>query len=120
MSAMGRDDHTWRLDDADGVGGCPDRRGRRRGVVPRQVGRDDGGMMLPSLAPMLWRLPPGRRQSGETRLGRLTALGGVGYFFVWTVFGMTAFPLGVALVAVEMQQPALARAPFRSRSAWSS
>src|SRR5438876_7198723 len=35
---------------------------------------------------------------------------GVGYFFVWTVFGMAAFPLGVALAAVEMQQPALARA----------
>jgi hypothetical protein len=35
---------------------------------------------------------------------------GVGYFFVWTVFGMAAFPLGVALAAIEMQQPALARA----------
>jgi predicted metal-binding membrane protein len=35
---------------------------------------------------------------------------GVGYFFVWTVFGIAAFPLGVALAAVEMQQPALARA----------
>jgi predicted metal-binding membrane protein len=35
---------------------------------------------------------------------------GVGYFFVWTVFGMAAFPLGVALAAVEMQLPALARA----------
>jgi predicted metal-binding membrane protein len=28
---------------------------------------------------------------------------GVGYFFVWTVFGMAAFPLGVVWVAVEMQ-----------------
>jgi hypothetical protein len=35
---------------------------------------------------------------------------GAGYFFVWTVFGMAAFPLGVALAAIEMQQPALARA----------
>jgi predicted metal-binding membrane protein len=34
----------------------------------------------------------------------------VGYFFVWTVFGMAAFPLGVALATIEMQQPALARA----------
>ena len=55
-------------------------------------------------------LPPGRWQGGETRLGRLTALVGVGYFFVWTVFGVAAFPLGVALAAIEMQQPALARA----------
>lgn len=38
---------------------------------------------------------------------------GLGYFFVWTVFGLVAFPLGVALGAVEMQLPALARAvPF--------
>jgi len=35
---------------------------------------------------------------------------GVGYFFVWTMFGMAAFPLGVTLTALEMQQPALARA----------
>src|SRR5260370_14403996 len=48
--------------------------------------------------------------TGEARLARLTAVVGVGYFFVWTVFGMAAFPLGAALAAVEMQQPALARA----------
>jgi predicted metal-binding membrane protein len=29
---------------------------------------------------------------------------------VWAVLGVAAFPLGVALAAVEMQQPALARA----------
>jgi predicted metal-binding membrane protein len=64
-------------------------------------------MMLPSLVPMLWRY---REAVGRTRLGRLTMLVGVGYFFVWTVFGMAAFPLGAALAAIEMQQPALARA----------
>ena len=67
-------------------------------------------MMLPSLVPMLWRYRQAVGSTGETRLGRLTALVGVGYFFVWTVFGMAAFPLGVALAAIEMQQPALARA----------
>jgi predicted metal-binding membrane protein len=66
-------------------------------------------MMLPSLAPMLWRYRQAVCRTDETRLGRLTALVGGGYFFVWTVFGMAAFPLGVALAAVEMQQPALAR-----------
>ena len=66
-------------------------------------------MMLPSLVPMLWRYRQAVGRTGETRLGRLTALVGVGYFFVWTVFGMAAFPLGVALAAIEMQQPALAR-----------
>jgi len=67
-------------------------------------------MMLPSLLPTLWRYRQAIGRTGETRLGRLTALVGVGYFFVWTVFGMAAFPLGVALAAIEMQQPALARA----------
>jgi predicted metal-binding membrane protein len=67
-------------------------------------------MMLPSLVPMLWRYRQAVGRPGETRLGRLTALVGVGYFFVWTVFGIAAFPLGVALAAVEMRQPELARA----------
>jgi predicted metal-binding membrane protein len=66
-------------------------------------------MMLPARAPMLWRYRQAVCRTDETRLGRLTALVGGGYFFVWTVFGMAAFPLGVALAAVEMQQPALAR-----------
>jgi len=65
-------------------------------------------MMLPSLVPMLWRY----RQAvlGNPRLGRLTALVGLGYFFVWSVIGTVAFPLGAALAAIEMRQPALARA----------
>src|SRR6266404_5847087 len=67
-------------------------------------------MMLPSLVPMLLRYRQAVGRTGDTRLGWLTALVGVGYFFVWTVFGMTAFPLGVGLAAVEMQQSALARA----------
>src|SRR5262249_60734939 len=35
---------------------------------------------------------------------------GVGYFFVWTVLGLAAYLRGVALAAVEMRRPALARA----------
>jgi predicted metal-binding membrane protein len=69
-------------------------------------------MMLPCLVPALWRYRQavGVGTPGETGPGRLTALLGVGYFFAWTVFGVAAFPLGVALAAVEMQQPALSRA----------
>jgi predicted metal-binding membrane protein len=67
-------------------------------------------MMLPSLVPMLRRYRQAVGRTGKARLGRLTALVGIGYFFVWTLFGMTAFPLGAALAAVEMQLPALARA----------
>lgn len=70
-------------------------------------------MMLPSLVPMLGRYRQAVGQAGESRRGGLTALVGLGYFFVWTVIGMAAFPLGVALAEAEMRQPALARAvPF--------
>jgi predicted metal-binding membrane protein len=66
-------------------------------------------MMLPSLVPMLWRY---RRAVGGTSaapLGPLTLLAAVGYFFVWTVFGMAVYSLGAVLAALEMQLPALAR-----------
>jgi predicted metal-binding membrane protein len=67
-------------------------------------------MMLPSLVPMLRRYRQAVGGTGETRLGGLTALVAVGYYVVWTVVGVTVFPLGVVLAAVEMQQTALARA----------
>jgi predicted metal-binding membrane protein len=66
-------------------------------------------MMLPSLTPVLLRHRQALASTGETHPGRLSALVGLGYFLVWMVFGMAAFPLGVALAAVEMQLPALAR-----------
>jgi predicted metal-binding membrane protein len=44
------------------------------------------------------------------RLDGLSMLVGAGYFFVWTVFGIAVFPLGVALTKAEMQLPALSRA----------
>ncbi|MBI3676513.1 MAG: DUF2182 domain-containing protein [Proteobacteria bacterium] len=66
-------------------------------------------MMLPSLTPMLWRYRQAVGKTGTRHLDRQTVLVGVGYFFVWTLFGVIAFPLGVALSAIEMQQPALAR-----------
>jgi predicted metal-binding membrane protein len=67
-------------------------------------------MMLPSLVPMLRRYRQAISRSGATRLDGLTALVGAGYFFVWTALGMLAFPLGITLAGIEMQQPALARA----------
>ena len=67
-------------------------------------------MMLPSVVPMLGRYREAVGRTGETRLGRLTALAGAGYFFVWTLLGVVTFPLGIALATIEMQQPALARA----------
>jgi predicted metal-binding membrane protein len=67
-------------------------------------------MMLPSLIPMLSRYRRAVSGAGETHLGRLTVLVGVGYFFVWAMVGLAVFPLGAALAALEMQLPALARA----------
>jgi predicted metal-binding membrane protein len=67
-------------------------------------------MMLPSLVPMLWRYRQAVGRTSETRLDRLTALVGIGYFFVWTTVGMAAFPLGAALASVEMQHSELAGA----------
>jgi predicted metal-binding membrane protein len=67
-------------------------------------------MMLPSLVPMLWRYREAAGTAGVTRLGWLMALVAMGYFSVWTVLGIALFPLGAALAAIEMRQPALARA----------
>jgi predicted metal-binding membrane protein len=66
-------------------------------------------MMMPSLIPAMWRYRQGLRGTGEVRLARLTALAGLGYFFVWIVVGAAAFALGVALAGAEMESPALAR-----------
>jgi len=70
-------------------------------------------MMLPSLIPMLWRFRQAVTWVSDLRLGSLTALAGLGYFFVWTLIGLAVFPLGIALATVEMDIPALARGvPF--------
>jgi predicted metal-binding membrane protein len=69
-----------------------------------------GAMMLPSLFPMLRRYRQAVGEEGAARLGRLTVLVGLGYFLVWTVLGMAAFPLGVGLATLEMRLPALSRA----------
>jgi predicted metal-binding membrane protein len=66
-------------------------------------------MMLPSMMPVLLRYRRAVASRGATRLGRLTVLVCVGYFCVWTAPGIVAFPLGVALAAIEMQLPMLAR-----------
>ena len=66
-------------------------------------------MMLPSLVPMLWRYRQAITTTGESRLGRLTALVGVSYFIVWAGFGIIAFSLGMMLAAIAMQAPALSR-----------
>ena len=67
-------------------------------------------MMLPSLLPMLWRYRRFVRSTGVTRIDRLTTLVGLGYFCVWTLFGILVFVAGAALATLTMQLPTLARA----------
>lgn len=61
-------------------------------------------MMLPSLAPMLWRY---RQAVGPSRADQLTFLVGAGYFAVWSLIGLIVFVLGTALAEIVMQRPAL-------------
>jgi len=67
-------------------------------------------MMMPSLVPMLLRYRKAVETKRQGSLGWLTVLVAAGYFFVWTVFGIAVFPLGVALATAEMQIPELSRA----------
>jgi predicted metal-binding membrane protein len=67
-------------------------------------------MMLPSLVPMLLRYREAVTRTAETRLGLLTAVVGMAYFCLWTLFGMVALPLGFALAEAEMNYAALSRA----------
>jgi predicted metal-binding membrane protein len=66
-------------------------------------------MMLPSLVPALRRYRQAVGWTGAPHLGRLTALVGAGYFFVWALCGIAIFPLGAAVSTIEMQHPTLAR-----------
>lgn len=69
-------------------------------------------MMLPSLAPRLWRY----RQAIAERVvagaspDRLTALAGAGYLTVWILAGVLVFPLGAALSLAVRDLPSLAAA----------
>jgi predicted metal-binding membrane protein len=67
-------------------------------------------MMLPSLVPMLCRYREAVASAADVHLGRSTALVGLGYFAVWTACGIVAFPLGIAVATIAMDEPVLARA----------
>ena len=50
-------------------------------------------MMLPSLAPMLWR---------DYQSVGGTLLVGTGYFLVWAMIGLAVYPIGVAVAALDL------------------
>jgi predicted metal-binding membrane protein len=66
-------------------------------------------MMLPSLAPMLYRYRNTIERTFEAKLGRLTAIASIGYLLIWTAWGIAVFPLGAVLSNLEMDFPNLAR-----------
>jgi predicted metal-binding membrane protein len=63
-------------------------------------------MMLPSLVPMLARYR--RALGGTPHRDRLTVIAGTTYFLVWALMGAIAYPLGIVLADVTMQNPAVA------------
>jgi predicted metal-binding membrane protein len=70
-------------------------------------------MMLPSMAPTLWRYRQALARAGEACAGRLTALAGLAYLVVWTALGAIAFLAGISLAVAQARWPELVRgAPF--------
>lgn len=66
-------------------------------------------MMLPVVAPALWRYRRRLHDTGSRHPDGLAAMAGLGYFCTWTLIGLLVFPLGAALAALQAQVPALAR-----------
>jgi predicted metal-binding membrane protein len=67
-------------------------------------------MMLPALAPALARYRRAANPEARSQLGMLTTIVALAYFVVWTLAGLAAFPLGMALAQLAMDVPALSRA----------
>ncbi|WP_374729682.1 DUF2182 domain-containing protein [Burkholderia cenocepacia] len=70
-------------------------------------------MMLPVLAPVLWRYRQSAGPLAAVRSTWLVAVVGAGYFAVWMAVGVLVFPAGAALTSAAARLPALTRAmPF--------
>ncbi|KVL41958.1 hypothetical protein WS98_04720 [Burkholderia territorii] len=102
----------WTLS-AGWLGPCGWRAGRAFAAFARMWGAMTVTMMLPVLAPVLWRYRQCLGPVGAARAAWLVALVGAGYFTVWMALGALVFPGGTALAAVAVRLPALAAAmPF--------
>ncbi len=64
-------------------------------------------MMLPAFVPMLVRYRRMLSVMGHSRAW-LTSVVGVGYFLVWSAWGLAAYPIGMALADAEMRLPSVA------------
>jgi predicted metal-binding membrane protein len=106
----GSDADARRLDDVDGMDAeAWTDMAERGGIIRWHVARDDDGDDAAVVGAHTVALSPAVGKADDIRLSWLTALVVIGYFFVWTVFGIVVFPLGAALAEIEMQRPTLAR-----------
>ena len=67
-------------------------------------------MMLPSTMPMLLLYRRAAAFRGEPNLGRSLLVLGAGYFGVWTLFGITAYAIGVIVSRGAMRSSDFSRA----------
>lgn len=65
-------------------------------------------MMLPSLAPRLWRYRQTVGGAGAASSALLTVVVGAGYFLIWTLLGAAVYPVGSGIEALTMRYPPLA------------
>ncbi|WP_321921217.1 DUF2182 domain-containing protein [Paraburkholderia guartelaensis] len=65
-------------------------------------------MMLPAVAPALWRYFEAAGDGCAARASGMTVIAGAGYFFVWLVVGALVFAAGAQLTALAVEAPALA------------
>jgi len=67
-------------------------------------------MMLPSMVPILFLYRRAATFRGEEHLGQAMFVLGVGYFLVWTLFGVVAYLIGVLITRGAMHSDAFSRA----------
>ncbi|MGU7814914.1 copper chaperone [Burkholderia sp. AW49-1] len=99
----------WTLS-AGWLGPCGWQAGRAFAAFAGMWGAMTVTMMLPMLAPVLWRYRRSLVPLGEARAAWLVVVAGAGYFSVWMATGALVFPGGNALAAVAARLPALAAA----------
>ena len=67
-------------------------------------------MMLPALVPMLLRYRAALGRAPASRRNALTLRVAAGYFLLWILAGVTAYPPGVVLAELAMRVPAVTHA----------
>ncbi|MCA8273098.1 DUF2182 domain-containing protein [Burkholderia sp. AU30280] len=115
MAAMGGPPVSagWMMTSAPWQRPCGWSAGRAFAVFAGMWGTMAVTMMLPVLAPVLWRYRQCVGLHAAARSAGLVVVAGAGYFAVWMAVGALVFPAGAALTGAAARLPALAGAmPF--------